>query len=87
MSSSMSSLGKDETHSESLVLIQKFRYPQTSLQQQNEDEQMARLNYMASRVRAVICEWVKEKVDSDITEDSEGLELWWWTGLHKELVR
>ena len=45
---------------------------------------MARLNYMASRICAIISEWVRKK--SDRAPDCEGLEKWWWTGIQNELV-
>lgn len=60
-------------------LIQNFRYPSSSLQRQNDNEQMARLNYMASRIRAALFKWAT-------ISDVVGNDLWWWTGVRKELV-
>jgi hypothetical protein len=76
-------MSKDKA--ENVVHIEIFKYPLAIRQRQNQNEHMAQLNYMTSRVRAVICEWLKEKVAIP-EEDQEGLDLWWWTGLQKEMV-
>ena len=56
---------------EGRVLIHHFKYPLASEQRRDDNEQMARLNYIASRIHAIA---------------SEGSSLWWWTGLRKEMV-
>lgn len=70
---------KDDEQKKTPALIKEFSYPLLA-SLPNESEQIARLNYMASRIRAAFCEWAKEKVAI------EGVDLWWWTGFHKELV-
>jgi hypothetical protein len=65
---------------EQLTLIHSFRYPLASHQRLNDNEHMARLNYMASRIRAALCEWLKDPMKM------EGSELWWWRGLKIEEV-
>ena len=65
---------------EELTVIDPFRYPVVSQLRQKDNEHMARLNYMASRIRAALCEWAND------SSEIEGSDLWWWTGLQKELV-
>lgn len=45
---------------------------------------MARLNYMTSRIRAMLCKWGTASVEE---QTKKGADQWWWTGLHCEMVR
>ena len=62
-----------------LTLIQTFHYPLASMQRQNDNEQMVRLNYMASRLCAALTQWAT-------ASDKGTADLWWRTGVQKELV-
>jgi hypothetical protein len=62
---------------EDQLLIHHFLYPLASVQRVNDNEEMARLNYIASRIRAALTKWGSFE---------EGSQLWWWTGLRNELV-
>jgi len=61
------------------AFIHNFSYPLSSLSRTKDNEQMARLNYMGSRVRAALCQWAT-------SSNTEETALWWWTGMKKELV-
>ena len=75
---------------EKVVKLQKILYTRTSMLARIEKEQTARLHYIASRIRAAIREWVSVPEDfaKHLTdEELDGRDLWWWTGLQKELVK
>jgi hypothetical protein len=66
------------------LTISHFSYPPTSKLRIYDNKQMARLNYMTSRIRALLCKWGNA---SAAEASEEGAALWWWTGLNCELVR
>jgi len=76
---------KDQLEAEKkVVALQTFRYPSASQLRSMKKEQMARLNYMASRMRTAILTWSKP-ANFDLEEEDE-IDVWWWTGLQRELV-
>jgi len=66
--------------SDSITMINTFRYPQSYELRMTDNQQMAQLNYMTSRIRAALC-----KYEEDL-DKVEGSEEWWWESLQKELV-
>jgi hypothetical protein len=66
------------------IQIGKYKYPRPNQKRYNEREQKARLNYMASRIRAILCEYMEDK--EPVSQEEQGLELWWMTGLVNEMV-
>lgn len=69
------------------VLVSPFHYPPPSDICLEENELTTRLNYMASRIRAALCEFSAEKLESTVSaKEKDELDKWWWKGLEKELV-
>jgi hypothetical protein len=66
------------------IMLSHFTYLRSASLRRHEKEEMRRLNYMASRIRAALDEWVGETVKVD---DREGIDMWWWNGLRNEMVR
>lgn len=62
-----------------LALIHKFVFDLVSMFRKTDNQQMARLNYMASRIRAAMCQLAT-------SSNTEKTAQWWWTGLTTELV-
>ena len=62
------------------VLIHTFHYYEVTNLRGHENEVMARLNYMASRIRSALFRW-------NVSLTGETAEEWWWKGLKNELVR
>jgi hypothetical protein len=60
--------------------LETFCYPEASALLKMDNQQMAILNYMASRIRAALFKW---EDDSGI----QGSNEWWYKGLQNELVR
>jgi hypothetical protein len=67
---------------EGTTTISRFRYDDASMHREYENELAAKLNYMTSRIRAIL----KKYEGSEFEVEDSRLELWWWTGLNKELV-
>ncbi len=61
------------------TFIHTFHYYQVSSQRQEDNEEMARLNYMTSRICAALFRW-------SISYTSDVGAEWWWTGLWNEVV-
>jgi hypothetical protein len=56
-----------------------FVYPVASNYRKTDNTLMLRLNYMTSRIRAVLSHYMSLKINDDA-------RLWWWTGVQKEVV-
>jgi hypothetical protein len=61
------------------TVIHTFHYCEVSSQRQEDNEDMARLNYMTSRIRAALFLW-------SVSYTSDVAAQWWWTGLRNEVV-
>jgi hypothetical protein len=69
------------------IQLSHFKYPLANHFPPIENKEMARLNYMASRIRAALRRWVAEEDVTASEGDSEGeIDMWWWKGLRNELV-
>jgi hypothetical protein len=62
------------------VFVHTFQYCEVTLQRAHDNEYMAKLNYMASRIRSALFRW-------NISLTGETAAEWWWTGFKNELVR
>ncbi|KAF8801185.1 hypothetical protein BYT27DRAFT_7262222 [Phlegmacium glaucopus] len=60
------------------TIIHMFRYFPASKQQKHDNDEMARLNYMTSRLQAALCKWA-------ISAPPPEAMQWWWTGLQNKL--
>ncbi|KAF8816372.1 hypothetical protein BYT27DRAFT_7248439 [Phlegmacium glaucopus] len=60
------------------TIIDKFQYLPVSQQRKTDNEEMARLNYMTSRLRAALCKWAISALPPEAVQ-------WWWMGLQNEL--
>jgi hypothetical protein len=67
---------------EGTTMISRFSYEEASLHRTYDNQLATRLYYMTSRIRAILCKLER----SELEVEGSGLDLWWWTGLNKELV-
>jgi hypothetical protein len=69
-----------EIEIEEETTINDFSYIDASSYRPRDNAQMARLNYMASRIRAALCVW------SESGDIPDGAGHWWFECLQMELV-
>jgi hypothetical protein len=69
-----------EIEIEEEITIKDFSYIDMASYRSSDNVQMARLNYMASRIRAALCVWAN---GGDIPD---GAGPWWFGCLQMELV-
>ncbi|KAF8816370.1 hypothetical protein BYT27DRAFT_7208516 [Phlegmacium glaucopus] len=60
------------------TIIDKFQYLPVSQQRKTDNEEMAQLNYMTSRLRAALCKWAISAPPPEAVQ-------WWWMGLQNKL--
>ena len=63
-----------------VTMVHRFQHPLASSLRKNDNELMARLNYLTSRICAALSQFMA------LSPEAEDAALWWWTGLQKELV-
>lgn len=71
-------MSQHDSEIEEVVNIHKFQYQTASEHRKVDNDEMARLNYITSRIRAILCAFLLSETDN---------ALWWWIGLQNELVR
>ena len=73
------SLAHDFQDPAGLVLVHHFRYPISTSLRRFDNQEMCRLNYKTSRLRAALVRWSYVLVQ-------DGNKQWWWKGIQRELV-